>query len=417
MKWLAFLLILIGLFISISAEDISDDLDAQLNEIEAFIASARGLPILAPTTRLFPTREEAIAYITTSYESELPPETALTEALFYRALGFVEADFDLREFYSGFLSDQVAGYYDTQAKTMNTILLSGDELGDELPFLEQIIYAHEFTHALQDQHFDLERLFVQTSPNADQSLALTAVIEGDATYMMQAFTLQLVQNNTGNIFALLNDSLSALGGSTMPLDTPPIFLAEVNFAYFEGMNFISQVQLQAGWDGVNHVYANLPLSTEHILHPQKYLDGEAPIVISITDVQTILGDDWQLAVTRMAGEFYLREYLKLALPIRNATTASSGWNGDNLMIYHQPQTNGIAWVMRISWDTPADEVEFITDYIIFLETRYSASPDDDFCVKSSLNTICVLRHDTDTVITSAPNRDLAFEMMMANLDN
>jgi hypothetical protein len=341
----------------------------------------------------------------------LPPETALAETLFYRALGFVDADFNLREFYSGFLSDQVAGYYDTQAKTMNTILLTGDELGDELPFLEQIIYAHEFTHALQDQHFDLEGLFTQTSDNADQSLALTALIEGDATYMMQAFTFYLVSDNTSNIFALLNDSLSALGGSTMPLDTPPIFLAEVNFAYFEGMNFNSHIQQRAGWAGVNGVYENLPQSTEHILHPQKYIDGETPIAVSIADLQPIFGDDWQLAVTRTVGEFYLREYLKLVLPIRTANTASSGWGGDSLMIYHHPETNDIAWVMRIAWDTPADETEFITDYRTFLETRFGIAPDDDFCVASSQHAICVSRHDNQTLITFAPNRDLAVEML------
>lgn len=413
MKWFGFWLIIFGLFTTLSAQDNSDDLNTQLNEIESFIASARGLPILTPTTRLFPTRDEAIAYITTSYESELSPEVATTETLFYRALGFVSPDFNLREFYSGFLSQQVAGYYDSQTKTMNTILLSGDELGDELPFLEQIIYAHEFTHALQDQHFDLSTLFVQTSENPDQSLALTAIIEGDATYMMQAFTFNLVQNNTGDIFALLDDSLSALGGSAMPLNTPPIFLAEVNFAYFEGMSFVSQIQLQGGWDGVNEVYLNLPASTEQILHPQKYHDGELPADVPMNDISAVLGDDWELAVNRIVGEFYLREYLKQFVSPREATTASAGWNGDKLMIYHQPQTDELAWVWGLAWDSSQENVEFADIYTQFLENAFPTWDFGQACNQIDDQAMCFVATSEMIVIASAPDIQTVSAMVEA----
>jgi len=413
MRWFIFWFIIFGLFSTLSAQGISDDLDTQLNEIEAFIATARGLPILTPTTRQFPTRDEAIAYITTSYESELSPEVATAETLFYRALGFVPPNFDLREFDSGFLSQQVAGYYDTQAKTMNTILLSGEALGDDLPFLEQIIYAHEFTHALQDQHFDLNAVFVQTSENPDQSLALTALIEGDATYMMQAFTFNLVQNSTGNIFSLLDDSLSVLGGSAMPLDTPPIFLAEVNFAYFEGMAFVSQIQLQGGWDGVNEVYKNLPVSTEQILHPQKYHDGELPADVMLEDVTPILGDGWGLVVNRTVGEFYLREYLKQSVSPREATTASMGWNGDSLMIYHQPQTNELAWGWALAWDSLQENVEFADTYTQFLETAFPTWDFGQACNQIDDQAMCFMATSDMIFIASAPDIQTVSAMVEA----
>ncbi len=413
MKWFGFWFIIIGLFTTLSAQDISDDLDTQLNNIESFIATWRGLPILTPTTRLFPTRDEAIAYITASYESELSPEVAISETLFYRALGFVSHDFDLREFYSRFLSDQVAGYYDTQAKTMNTILLSGEALDDESPFLEQIIYAHEFTHALQDQHFDLSALFVQTSDNPDQSLALTALIEGDATYVMQAFTFDLVQNSTGDIFALLDDSLMALGGSAMPLDTPPIFLAEVNFAYFEGMTFVSGVQLQRGWDGMNEIYQDLPASTEHILHPQKYSDGELPAEVVINDVSAILGDSWELAVNRVVGEFYLREYLKQYISPRQAMMASAGWNGDNLMIYHQPETNELAWIWALAWDSLPENVEFADSYTQFLEQAFPTWDFGQACNQIDDDAMCFVATSEMIYIVSAPDIQMASAIIEA----
>ncbi|MDX2077067.1 MAG: hypothetical protein SFZ02_11595 [bacterium] len=410
MKTLGILLIILGLFMGISAQtDVSPPLDDQLNGIEMFISASRGLPIVTPTIRQFPTREEAVTFITTSYEADLSPEIAMREELFYRALGFVAPDFDMREFYSGFLSQQVAGYYDTETKHMNTILMSGGVLGDELPFLEQIIYAHEFTHALQDQHFDLSTLTQQTASNADQSLALTALIEGDATYMMQAFTFNLVQDNITNMGILLNDSISALGGATMPPNTPPIFIAEISFAYFEGMNFVGQVQVRGGWDAVNGVFENLPASSEHILHPQKYFDAELPIFVPAPDISETLSADWQQALTRTVGEFYLREYLKLHLRSRMAVDAAAGWNGDAITIYHQPTTDQVIWQWIIVWDTSDDTTEFVTAYQEFLETKFEMTADitadNEFCFASAIEAICVWVGENRTIIISAPDKD------------
>ncbi|MCL4256031.1 MAG: hypothetical protein KJ043_19905, partial [Anaerolineae bacterium] len=274
MKKFALLVIFIALIIPASAQTvISPALEQQLVSIETFISERRELPILTPVIRQFPTREEAIAFLVANSEEELPPEDATREGLFYRALGFIPTDFELRQFIGEFLGDQVAGFYNTEDKTMNTILFSGGELGDSLPFFEQVIYAHEFTHALQDQHFDLQTLFEAVGDNADQASAVQALIEGDATYMMQAFTFYVVQNNLVNPA----EALSADIDTDMPEGTPDIFIAEVNFAYLEGMTFISTIQSRGGWDAVNDAFANLPQSTEQILHPQKYLAGEAPI--------------------------------------------------------------------------------------------------------------------------------------------
>jgi len=111
MKLLGIFLITIGLFIGASAQTIiSPALDDHLTAIETYISETRGLPIITPVDRQFPTREEAIAFITAAYETELSPEIALEESLFYRALGFIPDDLNLREFYSAFMSDQVAGY-------------------------------------------------------------------------------------------------------------------------------------------------------------------------------------------------------------------------------------------------------------------------------------------------------------------
>jgi hypothetical protein len=409
MKKLGIILIAIGLVIGASAQTIiSPALDEHLTAIELYISETRQLPIITPVDRQFPTREEAIAYITAAYETEFSPEIALEETLFYRALGFIPDDLNLREFYSAFMSDQVAGYYDTITKSMNTILFSGGELGDELPAFEQIIYAHEFTHALQDQHFDLTVLQAQTQ-TTDSSLALLALIEGDATYMMQTFTFHLMNTRADILSELM--AVTDLTNTAMLENTPPIFLAEVNFSYMEGLAFINSIQLRGGWDAVNALYSNIPVSTEQILHPEKYRAGELPIAVELGDMLPVLGDEWEMVVTRTVGEFYLREYLRNHLRGSIAVSSARGWGGDSLAIYHHADTDSIAWTMTIAWDSVDDEAEFARAYGEFLSIAYKQPTDDGNCVVDVGIAVCFVSDGDMTTIASAPDIQTAQAMV------
>lgn len=416
MKKFALLAMLILFIIPASAQTvISPVLEQQLIGIETFISQRRELPILTPVIRQFPTREEAIAFLVANTEEELPPEDANREGLFYRALGFIPADFELRQFIGEFLGDQVAGYYNTQDKTMNTILFSGGELGDSLPFFEQVIYAHEFTHALQDQHFDLQTLFESIDANADQASAVQALIEGDATYMMQAYTFYAIQNNLVNPA----EALSADIDTDTPEGTPQIFISEVNFAYLEGLTFINTIQGRGGWNAVNDAFANLPQSTEQILHPQKYIDGEAPIVVELADMLPILGDGWEYVVTRTVGEFYLREYLDIHLRAPIARDAATGWGGDSMAIYYHPDTNSVAWMMGIAWDAPvlAEQDQFIDAYAEFLDAIFDEFTDEGgICGFSDELAICFANTPTTTFIASAPTVEQAQVMLAVMLE-
>ncbi|HRF95506.1 MAG TPA: hypothetical protein PLZ51_09940, partial [Aggregatilineales bacterium] len=208
---------------------------------------------------------------------------------------------------------------------------------------------------------------------------------------------------------LLNDSMSALGGSMMPVNTPPIFIAEVSFAYFEGMNFVGQVQVRGGWDAVNGVFENLPASSEHILHPQKYFDAEMPLSVPAPDIRQVLSADWQQILTRTVGEFYLREYLKLHLRSRTAVDAAAGWNGDAITIYHLPATDQVIWQWTIAWDTSDDTTEFVTAYQEFLGTKFEMTADmtadNEFCFASAIEAICVWVGENRVNIISAPDKD------------
>ena len=78
-----------------------------------------------------------------------PRELHVQEATL-RAFGLVSRDFDLEKFLISFYTEQAAGFYDPRTKTMYMARLDPADM-------QQMVLAHELTHALQDQNFNLER--------------------------------------------------------------------------------------------------------------------------------------------------------------------------------------------------------------------------------------------------------------------
>src|SRR5205823_1133055 len=128
---------------------------------------------------------------------------------------------------------------------------------------EKDTFAHEFTHALQDQYFDLGKLSPKHPDNDDRSLAIQALIEGDAVLMQRLWAQQ----------KLSQDEINQLGqgGADSKLFSAPLFLREqLLFPYGDGFNFVRQTyQQRGGYVGVDDVFLHPPDSTEQILHPEK----------------------------------------------------------------------------------------------------------------------------------------------------
>ncbi len=191
-------LVLLVLVVGVSAAAAQDTIDPELTEqmvnLEAVTVALRDLPMLQAVERQFPTRQETIAYLRDLYAREFPPEEFIRLQRFYVALDLLDADVELQEVFLNLLGSQVAGFYDSDTQIMNVLPVVGDDPGTSLSVTEQVIYVHEFTHALQDQHFDLNALL--DTPDAidqpDRTLALTALVEGDATAVMTLYSQEIL---------------------------------------------------------------------------------------------------------------------------------------------------------------------------------------------------------------------------------
>ncbi len=392
---------------------ISPALQEQIDEIEMTTSAIRGLDLETPITRLFPTREALGEYFREVFDAELPDAVVAREVIFYAAFDFVPLDVDLRAVYTELYTAQVAGFYDTDTNEMNVILITGERPADELPLLEEITYSHEYVHALQDQHFDLDLILDGIDPeNPDRSIATLSLIEGDATLAMTQYTLQRMQRNPtlGAVQILMEAARS--GALTFPPGVPDIIIRELLFPYERGMDFVTYTFTRGGWDAVNALYDNPPTTTEQILHPERYPEAPLPIT-PLVPVDEILGEGWELVHDRTLGEFYLRQYLGTQLDARTVNIAATGWGNDQYLIYHNPSTGQIAWILRIVWDTDQDRTEFAAAYDRFAQARFT-TPMDSPCYRSEDEAVCFNFFDMNSdssLIAYAPDNVLAMGMI------
>ncbi|GAB5494160.1 MAG: hypothetical protein Phog2KO_43750 [Phototrophicaceae bacterium] len=396
--------------------DISPDLALFLEQVEQETASLRDLTAQADVSLAFPTREEVIDFLDLQFETYYTEENIASDLAFYQGFGLIPADYDLVGEIANLYGEQVAGYYDSETEIMNVILSSGGSPTDTLPFLDRVIFAHEYVHALQDQYFDLDNFYadIEDDNNVDALLARQALIEGDATFVMTNYTVYLVENDPLSAVASLGLQLLSLGDISLPADIPHVLEQELTYPYFAGEIFVRAIYADGGWDAVNALYTdNPPLSTEHILHPERFLAGDMPITVSLADNSGALGDNWQTVKSGVLGEFYLRELLYTwGMSNTDYDTSADGWGGDSYIIY-QDENDAYAYELKITWDNTDEAQEFYQQILSNFSEGDASSEDDRTATPCWVDdfALCILIEDTTTSISHAPTASSAMILL------
>lgn len=372
--WIGITALLVGLpFTSGAGDGMGDDaereptLTAQIKQIRQQVSDLRGLPLIEPVADNFLSRE--------SIQSELragafPSNPNNPTNQFYIAFDLYPNDgSDIQQITNEINAASIGGYYDLIEREIFVVLDEGDDPGKRLSPREQIIYAHEFTHALQDQHFEVTDILWFTYTDETYMAAL-AFIEGDAMFTQELFVLDSLAGKPDEAEAL--QSVRLLGEMTPPRNAPDIIRAEMDFVYLGGMNFIKTLYDAGGWQAVNRVYDDPPITTSHILHPQDYMAGIMPRTVSVNSMIYSAFDDpegWDRVSEDTLGEFYLREYLATQLTPARVDDAATGWRGDRYILFHNRRINRRAWVLVTTWDRTADARTFTGYYHQFAIAR------------------------------------------------
>ncbi|MFN2532909.1 MAG: hypothetical protein ABR555_16595, partial [Pyrinomonadaceae bacterium] len=241
----------------------------------------RELAIVRPVKSGAQSRSDIERMIIHNLDEETTPAEMHATEVILKKLGLVPVDFEYRAFIIKLLTEQVAGYYDPKAQQF--FLADWIELEGQKP-----VMAHELTHALQDQHFNLRRFDRWPKGDSDAELATHALIEGDATLSM---TMYMAKNPL--VALAFIRSLGSAGASSEQFKQAPRALREsLVFPYEQGSQWATQLYRRGGWTMVSAAFTKLPQSSEQILHVDKYFAGEAPIKISLPPLSPALGPGW-----------------------------------------------------------------------------------------------------------------------------
>lgn len=289
-----------------------------------------------------------------------PAEMHAAEVLL-RAFGLAPKDFAYRAFLIKLLTEQVAGYYDPKAQQF--YLADWIELEGQKP-----VMAHELTHALQDQHFNLKRFEKWPKGDSDAELAAHALIEGDATLAM---TLYMAKNPLVAL-AFIRSLGTQEVASEQFRQAPRALRESLLFPYEEGSAWATQLYKRGGWEMVSQAFTKLPQSSEQILHADKYFAYEAPQKLTLPEFKAVLGPTWKHIDSDVNGEWGC--YLILEEFLNNSSEskqASAGWGGDRFALYETGKPDEFFIAQLTAWDTPADAREFFDAYAKRISKRYT----------------------------------------------
>jgi hypothetical protein len=361
-----------------------DQLVEEKNYDEALLQYKDAYELIVPQLRLLPFREpvaprlmlrsELKDYMAAELAKEVPPPLMKRMDRSLKVLGLIPETLDVRETLLNLLTEEVGGFYNPRTKEMFLIredpvkrtflsrLLKGPDFNAEE---QRVTLAHEMTHALADQHFDLVGLDRATGGNDDMAMAVSSLVEGEATLVMmgEMFDIQtgpelLIDMQPERIdatFRLMNWVSPFMSGRTMR-NAPSIFRQTLVFPYHKGTVFTLHLTNQGGWESVNAAFRQPPLSSEQILHPEKYLgpDPDWPTAVELPRFTEHLGETWTELGGNTLGEFQLQILLE---KIPGGKQAAEGWDGDRYEVFERDDGRlAVAWFT--TWDSDEDAREF-----------------------------------------------------------
>jgi hypothetical protein len=322
--------------------------------IEEQVRALRGLQAKVPVDPKVLDEAALGKYIQDSFRRDNPPQLIKANERLLKGLGLLPPDASLEKLYIDLLSGAVAGLYNPKDKQLYVISKSG-ALGPS----EKTTFAHEYTHALQDQNFGLAGMQLDAPGEGDRAIARLSLVEGDATLVMTYW--QIDNLSQAEILQLFGESLDPKVTGVLT-NTPPVLRDSLLFPYTSGLNFVQRLQGAGGWQAVDNAFSKPPASTEQILHPDKYDSGEAPKKVDLPDdLAARMGAGWSVGLVDTLGEFQLKLWLSEAgaADSKGAEAAAAGWGGDRTVIVDGPD-GAFAIAVATEWDTPADASEFAT---------------------------------------------------------
>ncbi len=338
--------------------------DEVLEEVSRILA----LPVKYPLKKSLRSREEIRAYVVSEIRADREPVKWEADQKALERFGLLPRDFPLEQFMVDLLTEQIAGLYDPKQREF----FIADWIGmGEL----RTVMSHELVHALQDQHFEIEKWVDAVKPNDDAMSARHAVLEGAGVAGMLDYMLREQKLSTRDLPDLEPLIRAQMGGemekNPLMAKAPPYIRDSLLFPYLAGTFFVQHLLKQGqGWSDFNRVFQRPPDSTRQILHPDLYLKGTGAIAVTLPDASRISGGGWKKLDENVMGEFGLHSILQQQLGEERAQQLSPAWSGDLYGIYQHEKTGKSMLLFRLQLDSESSALRFFGVYSEALETKH-----------------------------------------------
>jgi hypothetical protein len=312
--------------------------------VERQIADVRGLSFLRPVPVDAVTASELARRLRGSLDAALPVGMAARRTTAWRTIGVIPPGSSIRRATKRFARGQVIGFYVPES---GRLVFTGSS---EPNGLERFTLSHELTHALDDQHFHLERTDRLSARCDDEaSSAALGAIEGSATYFSLAYARRYL--SLADVGSLVGGAI----GAPSVAGVPPFIVRLEIWPYTAGEAFVAARQAAGGRRAVDEALRRFPATTEQVIHPSRY-PADVPRGVDVPDYGPALGPRWQDLDVMGVGEAWLSTMLALRLEAATARAAAAGWDGG----MYRAWSNGdrAAVVLTTDWDSPADAIQF-----------------------------------------------------------
>lgn len=288
------------------------DLEVLVDELQAYVAEARGLEFLRDVEIELADDAAFQARLLEDFEDDAD-EIAKVE-VFYKALGLLEPDADLLEELRGIYSAGVLGFYDPET---DELVVRGTAL---TPYVRQTI-VHELVHALDDQHFELDRDDEYDERKDEIGSGFSAVVEGNARRIEQEWLDE--QPEAVQEQAKAEEEAFADG---IDVDAfPEILLFEIGAPYELGRILVDALVGEGGQRAVDAALQDPPTTTEQVLFPPLYRERHPRVEVPPPPADGELVDDGVVGTLFWFGLFTTGD---TAMGAQDAFAAVQGWGGD-----------------------------------------------------------------------------------------
>jgi hypothetical protein len=405
------------------------ELFRSLNQILTFASDDTQLPIHHEVKRRLITRDEVEKYILDQFHKDKDAKRIQREEIVLKKFGLLDRDFQLQTFMVSLLKEQIAGYYDNKTKTINLLdWVSPEE--------QKSVIAHELTHALQDQHTDLEK-WEPDEPDTvskdvtednrrleidERDTAREAVLEGQAMAVYVDYTLKPVGKSlltSPDVMRTPKDDLDAAGSSPIMARAPLLLQQSLLFPYRDGLGFEQKLLKDKG---AKYAFAGVldrpPSTSYEIMNPHAY-ERSAPVpLLHMPDVHTLLDAEYQPYDVGVMGELDVRILTELFGGPDAAAMFTPQWRGGlyyavqsrkAVTAEQQAATSSVALLYLSAWRGEGAAREFAKLYAGELSKKYSGvvrdpaaeSSRDEQVYNSSEGPVLIVRQGSQVFVSES----------------